>query len=87
MEDSCFQYLYLHTCLYCKLLLILDDLEGDILLLLVVESFEHLTERATTQHSHDLILVAYRVTHIHFRITLAIRKIRQTTHSSCTHIV
>jgi hypothetical protein len=86
MKDGSLEYFYLHACLHCKFLLILDDLESYMLFFLVIICFEHLTKRPAPQNRHYLILIGYCVSNCYLRIALAIRKISQTTHPPRSHI-
>lgn len=47
VEDGSLEYLYLHACLHCKLFLILNDLQRNVLFFLVIICLKHFTERSS----------------------------------------
>ena len=82
MKQSCFQYFNLHLSLCIKFLLILDDLQGDVLLFLVIVSSKYSPKRSSSQDRYNFVLVSNSISYHNLGIASRFRKIRQRRNSS-----
>lgn len=87
MKNGSLQYLNLYLCLRIKFLLIFYDLQSYVLSFLVIEGFEHSSERSTSKGWNYLVFVSYCISNRYLRVTFGVSKILETYYSPVSSVV
>lgn len=81
MQEGSFENLDLDFCLICKLLLRFNDLQSNVLLFLVVECLEDLSERSSAQILNNFVFVCNGVSDYNFGFSFWVGKVRRIINS------